>query len=464
MKRIPTLIVTLFLILSSNFSEAKPNVLFIAIDDFRPEIASYGVNRAVTPHIDRLAKRGVRFDRAYCNIAVCGASRASLMSGLLPTPTRFTSYLTRKDKDAPNVPSLAMSFKKAGYHTVTNGKIYHHKGDDAQAWSEPDWRSEKSGLWYAKQKNRDLNTARRSRGPAYESADAADDQYPDHITVSKTIADLQRLAKGEQPFFVACGFMKPHLPFVAPKRYWDLYPSDKVKLAGNMYFPKGLSSVFNYTWGEMRSYHAIPKKGPVSDAAAKELIRGYGACVSFIDVQVGRLLDEIDRLEIADNTIILLWSDHGWQLGEHGFWCKHTNFEVATRIPMIVVAPGVNGARSTSRFVESIDVYPTLCELAKLQLPSHLQGKSFVPLLRDVNAKHRDKVFTRHGNGDAVRTERFCYMEMRAKRGAAALQGVGLFDLEKDPNENRNVAEDPAYAQDVKRLQMLLAEHRRTRE
>lgn len=442
-------------------AKARPNVLFIAVDDLRPEIASFGVIKAVTPHIDRLGERGVRFDRAYCNIAVCGASRASIMSGLRPTPTRFTSYLTRKDKNAPQVPSLAMTFKQAGYHTVSNGKVYHHRDDDAKAWSEPAWGPDKSGLWYAKKSNRDLNTARRSRGPAFENADAADDQYPDHDTATKTIADMQRLVKSDKPFFVACGFMKPHLPFVAPKQYWDRYPAKDVKLATNMYFPRGLPKSFAYTWGEMRSYHGIPKSGAVSDDTAHELVRGYHACVSFIDAQVGRLLHELDRLKIADNTIIVLWGDHGFQLGEHGFWCKHTNFEVATRIPLVIASPSikaVEGGRATTQLVEAIDIYPTLCELAGVEKPSHLAGKSMRGLLEDVNASHKDAIFTRHGGGDAIRTQHYRYMEMRTKGGRGELNGVGLFDLQKDADENRNVAEDAAYAEAVKELRGRLRE------
>jgi arylsulfatase A-like enzyme len=434
----------------------RPHVLFIAVDDLRPQINSFGVERMHTPNLDRLAARGVRFDRAYCNIAVCGASRASLMSGLRPTPTRFTSYQTWVQRDAPGVPTLATTFKRAGYHTVTNGKVYHNRGDDAEAWSEPDWRPAKGGTWWALKQNRDLMTGPRNRGPAYESADAPDDEYPDHDTASKTIEDLRRLAKGDKPFFVACGFHKPHLPFVAPKRYWDLYGAEAITPPGNMYLPRGLPQAFNYTWGEMRSYHGIPPSGPVSDEQARELIHGYQACVSFADAQVGRLLDEVDRLGIADRTIIVLWGDHGWQLGEHGFWCKHTNFEVATRVPLIIVAPGVAGGRASTRLVETIDLYPTLCDLAGLEKPDHLHGKSLRPLLDDADAPHKDAVFTRHGGGDAVRTDRYRYMEVRAGGGRGELRGVGLFDLENDPHENRNVADDPAFADELKRLRGLL--------
>ena len=215
---------TLSLILAGATAHAAAlNVLFIAIDDLRPELGCYGVDRMVTPNLDRLAERGVRFEHAYCNIAVCGASRASIMTGLRPTPTRFTRHDTWVKNDAPGVPTLAASFRQAGYHTVTNGKIYHHKGDDPDAWSEPDWRPQGGGQWWASPANR-ARRADGARGPAYESTDTPVEAYPDYALASKTINDLRRLADQEQPFFLACGFLKPHLPFAAPTSFWDPVP------------------------------------------------------------------------------------------------------------------------------------------------------------------------------------------------------------------------------------------------
>jgi len=433
-------------------AEARPNVLMFAVDDLRPEIDTYGVERMVTPHLDRLAERGVRFDRAYCNIAVCGASRASLMSGLRPTPWRFTSYSTRKDKDAPEAPSLPMTFKQAGYTTISNGKVYHHRTDDRTAWSQEPWRPETSSIWWAKPENRQGP----GRGPAYESADEPDSIYPDFQIAQKTIEDLRGLAERDEPFFLACGFYRPHLPFVAPKRYWDLYPPDEVTLPENMYFPRDLDNAFAYSWGEMRKYSGVPAKGPVSDEMARELIRGYHACVSLVDAQVGRVMEELERLGLAENTVVVLWGDHGWQLGEHAMWCKHTNFEVAVRTPLLIAAPGAKTRGTTPRLVEYVDLYPTLCDLAGLDQPGHVQGRSLVPLLADLDAPHKDAVFSRHGGGDSIKTDRYRYTEMRAGRGKGALRGTALFDHQKDPDENQCVVDDPEYADVVAELKAQL--------
>ena len=427
--------------------ETRPNVLFIAVDDLRPELAAYGREKMVTPNLDRLARQGVRFERAYCNIATCGASRASLMTSLRPTPDRFRNYLTRVDQDVPHVVSLPALFKKHGYTTLSNGKIYHHQDDDSDAWSEPPWRPENRSISWARPENQPTEkNGRWINGPAFEAADMPEAIYPDYQICNRTLANLDQLAKDDTPFFLACGFYRPHLPFVAPQKYWDLYPEDQIPLAANGYFPRDLSRAFRYTWGELRSYRDIPKEGPVSAETARELVRGYRASVSFIDAQVGRLLDALERLGLADNTIVVLWGDHGWQLGEHGFWCKHTNFEVATRVPLIIAAPGIPGDRDCTRLVETIDIYPTLCDLTKIPKPAHLQGKSLLPLLLDTDSAHKEVVFSRWGGGDSVRTDRYRYMEMRSDGGRGELQATALFDLEADPEENQNLSEDPAAA------------------
>ena len=437
--------------------EPRPNVLFIAVDDLRPAIQSFHAQKMVTPNLDRLAHSGVRFTRAYCSIATCGASRASLMTSLRPTPYRFRNYLTRVDQDTPSVVSLPALFKQHGYTTQSNGKIYHHQDDDLQAWSHVPWRPENRSIWWAKPENQPTEEGgRRRSGPAFEAAEVPEANYPDYQICSKTLTDLDQLAKQDSPFFLACGFYRPHLPFVAPQKYWDLYPEESIPLAENVYFPRNLSRVFRYTWGELRSYRGIPAKGPVSEETARKLIQGYRASVSFVDAQIGRLLDALTRLGLRENTIVVLWGDHGWQLGEHGFWCKHTNFEVATRVPLIISAPGMSRDEACNRLVETIDIYPTLCELAHISPPDHLQGKSLVPLLLEPDAVHKEVVFTRWGGGDSVRSDRYRYMEMRNDGGRGKLTGKGLFDLDTDPEENQNLANQAAYAKIQQKLQTQL--------
>ena len=429
-----------------NAARRPPHVLMIAVDDLRPELGCYGATGAVTPHFDRLAARGVRFDRAYCNIAVCGASRSSLFKGLRPTAERFLDYATRADVDAPDTTSLPLLLRQHGYTTVSNGKVYHHRDDDMAAWSEPPWRP--NAVWNAyRLPANEPEAGDNRRGPAWEAADVPDDRYTDHEICTRTIANLERLVKAQTPCFVACGFTKPHLPFVVPKKYWDLHPPETIRLPENPAFPAGLAAAFAYDWGELRKYRGIPAEGPVAEDTARSLIRGYRAGVSFIDAQVGRLLDALDRLGIADETIVVLWGDHGWQLGEHGMWCKHTNFEVATRTPLLVAAPGVAPGRACRRLVEFVDLYPTLCDLCGVPRPAHLEGQSFTPLLADVEAAHKPAIFTRYAGGDAVRTDTHRYLEARARRGQGALLAVGLFDLVADPHENVDISADPAVRQ-----------------
>lgn len=293
----------------------RPNVLFIAVDDLRPELACYGQQQIHSPNIDRLAKSGVLFQRAYCMVPTCGASRASLMTGIRPARKRFVDHLTWAEKDAPGATTLNTHFKRNGYYTVSLGKVFHHPTDNAEGWSEPAWRP-KGVPTYRVPENNDLHEQRskelgdRGRGPAYESGDVADDAYADGVLAAKAIADLQRLAAKEEPFFLAVGFFKPHLPFVAPKKYWDLYDHEQIRLPDNYHVPKDAPPESIHTSGELRAYAGIPAKGPVSDETARNLIHGYYACVSYTDAQIGKLLDELDRLELSDNTIVVLWGDH----------------------------------------------------------------------------------------------------------------------------------------------------------
>ena len=434
----------------------KPNVLFIAVDDLRPQLGCYGHQQMISPNLDALAASGVLFERAYCNMPVCGASRASLLTGLRPTRKRFLSYLTRADVDAPGVLSLPGHFQKNGYTTISNGKISHHAPDNAGAWSEKPWRGrEVPGMTYthktvgrgylllANQAIARKNA--KGSGPAYECADVPDSAYSDGRVADKTIYDLRRLQKAGKPFFLAAGFYKPHLPFNAPKKYWDLYPPSQIDLADNPFAPKDAPKESLHNSGELRSYHGIPPKGRLPDDLARKLIRGYYACTSYTDAQIGRVLTELDRLGLADNTIVILWGDHGWNLGEHGLWCKHCNYRTSLRVPMIVRAPGVTGGKTTGNLAEYVDIYPTLCDLAGLPLPSHLEGTSFVPILHKPDQAWKSAVFSRFGNGESIKTDRYCYTEYRNRKTGQFLARM-LYDHKTDLQENTNLSERPEHA------------------
>ncbi len=433
----------------------RPNVLFIVVDDLRPELACYGAAHIVSPNIDRLASRGVLFQRAYCMVPVCGASRASLMTGLRPTRNRFLTYRTYAQVDAPGVTPLNSHFKAHGYYTVSNGKVFHHADDCVEGWSERPWRPR--AQTYALQVNRRkarTNPNRRKRGPPFEAADVPDEYYADGKLARKAVQDLRRLAAGKQPFFLAVGFFKPHLPFVAPKKYWDLYDHNKIKLPSNYYVPKGAPRVALHNSGELRQYADVPKQGIIPEELARWLIHGYYACVSYTDAQIGLLLKEMDRLKLWDSTIVVLWGDHGWNLGEHTLWCKHCCFETSMRAPLIVAAPGIPGGKSTEALTEFIDVYPSLCELAGLPKPGHLQGKSFVPVLKKPTLTIKDCVRGRYLRGDTIKTARYRFTLYTDRKGAEL--GRMLYDHITDPGENVNVAGEPANAGIVEKLKSRL--------
>ena len=420
----------------------KPNVLFIAVDDLRPQLGCYGHKQMISPNIDRLSSEGVTFLRSYCQVPVCGASRASLLTGVRPTANRFLGYNTWAAKDLPGALSLAKHFKNHGYHTISNGKVFHHSNDCRDGWSETPWRPR--GPWQNYMLENSKNLARknqRGKGPAYENADVPDSAYFDGMVADKGISDLRRLKNMNRQFFLALGFFKPHLPFNAPKKYWDFYKRDEIDLADNPFRPKGAPDAALHNWGELRAYSGIPKKGRLPESMARALVHGYYACVSYTDAQIGRVLTELENLGLRDNTVVILWGDHGWNLGEHGLWCKHCNFETSLHSPLIVTAPGVKGGRKSNALTEYLDIYPSLCELCELPLPKHVQGKSFVPLLKNPGRPWKKAVFSRYFNGDSVKTDRYRYTEWRRKDGTRYARM--LYDHKADPFENVNISEKP---------------------
>jgi arylsulfatase A-like enzyme len=452
-KRLLVLLLLLPCLLAS--AETRPNVLFIAIDDLRPELGCYGSDVAITPQLDKLAERSLLFEKAYCNIPVCGASRASLFTGLYPIgQKRFAKFDTKVDEDAPGAVTLPQLFKDAGYTTISNGKILHHASDTQdRSWSQPAWTTKGGGARGLLPETRE-KLSKRGRGYILEAADVHDDAYPDGRIARRTIDDLKRLAKEGKPFFLGCGFKKPHLPFYAPKKYWDLYDPDKIPLADNRYTPKDAPPALRGS-SEYRGYHLGDLKLN-SERWHRELKHGYLACTSYVDAQVGRVLDALDELGLADNTIVVVWGDHGFHLGEHNFWGKHNTLDHATRVPLIIHAPTSvlknNAAgKTTKSLVETVDLFPTLCELAGLQPPKAIQGKSLKPLFAKPEASFRSSVYVRYGQADAVLTEQFAYTRFETQAG-----GEMLFDHSVDPEENKNLADAAGYVPNVRHLSELL--------
>jgi iduronate 2-sulfatase len=457
---------------SENDKSEKMNVLFIAVDDLRNQAGIYGDSQMKTPSIDRLGEDARVFDNAYCQVPVCGASRASLLSGLYPTATRFRNYYARKDKDAPEVASLPMHFKNNGYTTLSRGKIYHHVDDDIEAWSEKPYIPDDGGIgWQAYitdeskeiiKENRDPSNPNEVVGPPFEAADVPDNGYPDGMLTDKVFEDLEKFSKSEEPFFLAVGFWKPHLPFNAPKKYWDLYDENDINLADNPFPPQNAPDQAMHNWNELRGMYAgVPQEGPVSDELARKLIHGYYACVSYTDAQIGKILGELDRLGLAENTVVVLWGDHGWHLGEHGLWCKHCNFDKVIKAPLIVKAPGTETSdnKHSNSLIEFTDIYPTLCDLANLDKPKHLDGKSFVKVLKDPDVAIHEAAYSRYHDGETIVTRRYAYTEWT---GNGEMKANMLYDHQKDPDENVNVVDDLDYKDVAREMKQLLNQKRKT--
>ncbi|MBA4190396.1 MAG: iduronate sulfatase [Planctomycetaceae bacterium] len=440
----------------------KPNVLFIAVDDLRPALACAGDPHAKTPNIDKLAARGTVFNRAYCQQAVCSPSRSSLLTGRRPDSTKVYDLVTHFRKALPDVVTLPQHFKQNGYYAHGVGKIYHGGYDDKPSWSVP-WEATKGpnfgpdGLKLftdlkAKAKANKEDESR-VRGLPFEAPAVADDALNDGWTANRALEILKSRKGQKEPFFLAVGFIKPHLPFVAPKKYWDLYDPAKLPVAETADPPKDAPVFAPQFGGELRAYHDIPKTGPVPKDTARKLVHGYYAAVSYMDAQVGRVLDALREQGFADDTVVVLWGDHGWHLGDHGMWCKHTNYELATRAALVMSAPGQKVvAKPTSALVEFVDIYPTLAEVCGLPKPDGVEGYSFAPLLDDPNKPWKAVAFSQYPRGSketgplmgyAVRTERYRYVEWR-KRDGTGVVARELYDHQTDPNEDRNVAGDAA--------------------
>ncbi len=468
-------------------SETPPNILMIAVDDLRPMLGCYGVEFMKTPNIDRLASEGMLFERAYCNYAKCGASRLSLMTGLRPDAIRVFGH---GDKDVrefrdrrPDATTLPRWFQDHGYDTRSFGKIDHDGWQQREDWSVPPSPGREGEMLEIVDKdNPDGPTviAERLACPVKQDYDVPDEKFFAG-RMTKTVIGLLEKADEEKPFFYAVGYRRPHLPFVAPKKYFDLYEPDESWLAPNPEPPvgapplawfnsdgyKGSARNLGYTmphmpdrgkaqlWNgfEMRSYQGAPTMGLIPKEKQLELIHAYAACVSYVDAQVGRLLVQLDESGLRENTIVMLWSDHGWHLGEMSAWGKMTNYEIATRVPFIVSAPGKSPGRTRS-FAELVDVYPTLCDLAGIEPPAHLEGDALTPVLDDPSKQVKDAVFHEYARyrgdyiGKAVRTDEYRYVEWKDKNGKKV--ATELYDLIDDPEETANASsENEALVEDA---------------
>lgn len=489
---------------------SPPNILFIAIDDLRPELGCYGSAIVQSPNLDRLAAEGRRFDRAYCQQAICSPSRASIMTGARPDTigvVENTAYFRTLN---PDIVTLPQHFIANGYEAVYSGKIYHSGMDDeAHSWSRPPSRKGLKKLnligGYAMPESQAIFKANKARilaevgaensgglihGPAFEAGAVEDEAYVDGSNTSAAIQTLGELVKGDKPWFLALGFHRPHLPFVAPKKYFDLYDPAGIQLTKQIEPPKDGAATGLHASFELRTRDGIPKSGPIDDALSRQLLHAYYACTSYVDAQLGRMLAALDEYGVRDNTIIVVWGDHGWHLGEYGIWGKATNYEIAARVPLIVWTPRMKARGvATSALVELVGIYPTLCDLAGLPKPAHLEGASFAPLLDDpdlpgdgvamsqfpnpalrewaanplspgmrgtffgpliaeveqrIIAQQGDAwnraLFENHLMGYALRTDRYRYVEWRDHRDRnAAPVFVELYDHESDPRETVNV-------------------------
>ncbi len=514
----------------------KPNVLFLVVDDLRPELGCYSKDYIKSPNIDGLAKSGMVFNRAYCQQAVCSPSRSSVMTGTRPDTTKVWDLVTSFRDALPDVVTLGQQFKANGYFVQGMGKIYHGGLDDAPTWSVP-WQEPKAPVYalaadaalvgvnvqpvdedgkgnkgasadaYSLPKTNavsaDVSAGEKtgkkakkngkkgkakagvtadattgaaaaaggdggkanSRGPIYECADVPDNTFTDGKTADLAVKTLDEMSKKSQPFFLAVGFHKPHLPWVAPKKYWDMYDPAKIDLAPNQFLPKDAPDYAVLpNDGEVRAYKGVPPSGEIPADVQHKLKQAYFASTSYTDALVGQVLAELDRLHLRDNTIVVLWGDHGWKLGEHMAWGKHSNVENDVNAPLIFSAPGMKAAGAHSdALVEFVDIYPTLCDLAGIPKPGHLEGTSVKPLLDDPKLPWKSAAFSQYPRnaghtgagklmGYTMCTDRYRLTVWVSNTDHSKVDATELYDHQTDPQENYNIAKKPENAELVANL------------
>jgi len=483
----------------------QPNILFVSIDDLRPTLGSYGDEYIKSPNLDAFASNGMTFRNTYCQAAVCAPSRASLMTGLRPDSTRVWHLGDKFRELHPEIVTIPQHFNKHGYHTVCIGKIFHNYMPDSISWDEPDlrpnqylrpeWLKRDGETFYVNKEtqrlqkiNRDLRIAKRpnyyadgwNNGPAWEMEDVHDSLYFDGAQNELAKRTLTRLSKNEKPFFMALGYFRPHLPFAVPKKYWDLYDKDSLPLAPNPFLPEQAPVMSINSMYELRGYNGFsnlkhPAKNVMAEDTARILKQGYYASVSYVDALFGNIIQHLKDLDIYDNTIIIVWGDHGWKLGEHNGWCKQSNYNIDIQVPMIVCSPNqLNQGAQTFEITELVDIFPSLCDLAGIEAPDYLQGTSFTPLIENPDREwkkaafsqfHRRPKVTPDGKrymGYSIKTKNHHYVEWYYWDNETKERGdyvtSELYNSQTDPDENINIAQKEENNEIVKKLSKQLAE------
>jgi iduronate 2-sulfatase len=436
-------------------AEAKPNVLFLICDDLNCDLACYGHDQVKSPNIDKLAERGLRFDRAYCQFPLCGPSRASFMTGMYPDQSLIRTNAIRIRKHLPDVITMSQLFRNNGYKSTRIGKIYHYNvpadiGKDGH--DDPaSWDAKINPRGRDKTEEAKVHTLRKGRYGAtlsWLAADGTDAEQTDGIAALEAVKVLEEHAVSKQPFYLAVGLYRPHTPYVAPKKYFGLHPRERINVPK---IPKGYLKTLPAPCVRMLTRHK--EEVNLDNATARKVLQAYYASISFADAQLGIILESLDRLGLTDNTVIVFTSDHGYHMGEHGHYQKMTLFESAARVPLIISAPDMKTAGKVAAApAEMVDFYPTLAELCGLEAPPHISGVSLAPLLQDAQAAPRKDALTQIGTDYSLRTQRYRYTQW-GKDGA---KGVELYDHESDPLEMKNLANSPDTAELRKKLSLQL--------
>jgi len=448
-------------------AEAK-NAVFIIVDDLRPKLGCYGDAAAISPCMDKLAKDSTLFSRAYCQYPVCNPSRSSFLSGMRPDSTGV--YGNEKQALSPvalkDVLVMNRHFANSGFEVAGFGKVYHDGVGPEGGWTRPFVVSK--WLDYVRPENKAIGdnyfSPKRPKDQkmpsSWEAEDVPDDAYCDGIVAREAVQSLKELAEQKKPFLLLVGFRHPHMPWCAPKKYWDLYDRESLPTAANRNFPEGAPEVALNRFGELWSYANTPD-GPLTEALQKQSVHAYYACMSYVDAQVGKVISALKELNLYEDTVIVLISDNGYQMGDNGTWCKEVNWEATNRIVCMLRAPGHGQpGQVLDNLVELVDVYPTLCAASGIPIPKHCEGKSLLPLVDDPKAPWTDIAFSQFRRGEvmgrSIRTERYRFTLW--ERGDGDLVGRELYDLKADPQGNVNVAEHPGEQARALELTKLLQE------